>query len=284
MFICRAVMVLVCGACAYTALAAETAPTLVNVAYKTGANLSDYEKDRCLLDVYLPAERKDFATIVWFHGGGLTGGSKDDAGTKKMALSLAKEGVAIVVPNYRLSPKATYPAYIQDAAASVAWTHAHIAEHGGDVKRLFVAGHSAGGYLALMVGLDERYLREQNVPVAAIAGLIPVSGQTMTHYTVRAERGGSKFAVTADEGAPVHWARKDTPPMLVLWADKDMAARAEENAYLVALFKGAGNKRVEGKCIANRDHGSIAGKMAEEGDAGRQAMMEFVKAAKGSEK
>src|SRR5207244_8890590 len=120
-----------------------------------------------------------------------------------------------------------------------AWTRAHIAEHGGDVGKLFIGGHSAGGWLALMIGLDERYLREFGVELSAIAGLIPVSGQTMTHYTVREERGIGKFTITADEAAPVHYVGKETPPMLVLYAEHDMAARAEENQYFVALMKGA---------------------------------------------
>ena len=58
---------------------------------------------------------------------------------------------------------------------------------------------------------------------------------------MREERGIGKFTVTADDAAPVHFARKDAPPFLVLYADQDMAARAEENIYFVALMKGAGN-------------------------------------------
>ena len=88
------------------------------------------------------------------------------------------------------------------------------------------------------------------VELSAIAGLIPVSGQTMTHYTVREERGLGKFSVTADEAAPVYFARKDTPPFLVLYADHDMTARAEENAYFVALMKGAGHEHITGLQIA----------------------------------
>ena len=113
--------------------------------------------------------------------------------------SLARAGVAVVSAEYRLSPKVKYPAYLQDAAAAFAWTRAHIAEHGGDVEKLFVGGHSAGGYLTFMIGLDERYLREFGVELSGIAGLIPVSGQTMTHYTVREERGIGQFTITADE-------------------------------------------------------------------------------------
>ena len=229
-------------------------------------------------DLYLPREGKGFSTLVWFHGGGLTGGNKDGDATRKIAESLARAGIAVAVPNYRLSPKAKYPAYIEDAAAAFAWTKAHIAEHGGNPNKLFIGGHSAGGYLTLMLGLDEHYLRDLGLSPSAIAGLIPVSGQTMTHYTVREERGVGKFTITADEAAPVFHACKDTPPMLVLYADHDMVARAEENAYFVAIMKGAGNTHVTGKLISDRTHGSIGNNIANDGDPARVALMEFMTA------
>jgi len=260
----------------------DSGTTLTNLIYKTGGALTAYEQQRCVLDVYAPKNQPGFATLVWFHGGGLTMGNKDqvdrDVDTPAIARSLVRGGVAVVVPNYRLSPQAKFPAYVEDAAAAVAWTRAHIAELGGATNRLFIGGHSAGGYLALLLGLDAHYLQDLGVAPAAIAGVIPVSGQVMTHYTVRAERGLGKFTVTADTAAPVYFVRKNTPPMLVLYADHDMAARAEENAFLVALLRGAGNQRVTGQLIADRTHGSIAGKLAEDKDPARQAILEFIKA------
>ncbi len=150
-----------------------------------------------------------------------------------------------------------------------------MAAHGGDEKRIFIGGHSAGGYLTLMLGLDPHFLHDAGVEMKEVAGLIPVSGQTMTHYTVRGERGGTKYEITADEAAPVHFARKETPPFLVIYAGHDMPAREEENAYFVALMKAAGNKRVSGLLVAERTHGSIAGKIVEEGDPVREAILKF---------
>lgn len=252
--------------------------TFHNQPYKTGDSLTPYEKERCVLDIYLPIKTKNFSTLIWFHGGGLKNGNKN--GATKMAESLVKAGIAVVVPNYRLSPKATYPAYIQDAAAAVAWTRTHIPEHGGDPKRIFVSGHSAGGYLTLMLGVDPHYLHDAGLEATDLAGYIPVSGQTMTHYTVREERGIGQFTITADEAAPVHFSRKDTPPFLVLYADHDMAARAEENAYFVAIMKGAGNKNITGQLITDRTHGTIASKISEEGDPAREAILKFIEPVK----
>lgn len=269
--------------------AKEAAPapppaTEVGIGYKKGDSLSAYEKERCRLDLYLPPEgqRKGFATLVWFHGGGLTGGSKEGVETRRIASSLAtQEGIAVVVPNYRLSPKAKYPAYVDDAAAAVAWTLQNIAQHGGDAHRVFVGGHSAGGYLTLLLGMDARHLAKVDVKPGALAGLIPVSGQVMTHYSVRAERGQGKYSVTADDAAPVHWAEaKGIAPMLVLWADQDMATRAEENVFLVSVLKAAGHKQVTGQMIPGRTHGSVGHKIAEKGDPAREAILRFMQTGK----
>lgn len=255
---------------------------LTDVPYKQGEALTDYEQQRCKLDIYLPKDAKNFATLVWFHGGGLKngdkGGTKDDTvRTPQIARSLASSGIAVVAANYRLSPKAKFPAYVQDAAAAVAWARAHIAEHGGDAKKIFVGGHSAGGYLTLMLGMDPHFLGEAGVNVSDISGFIPVSGQVMTHYTILAERGLGKLAVMADDAAPVHFARAKTQPFLVLYADHDMAARAEENAYFVAVMQGAGSKSIAGQLIADRTHGSIASKMVNDGDPARTAILEFIR-------
>ena len=251
---------------------------LADLPYRTGGQLEAYEQERSKLDVYLPespAGSNGFPTLVWFYGGGLTGGNKADV--KPMALSLARAGLAVVVPDYRLSPRAHYPAYVEDAAAAFAWAHGHIASLGGKPERFFIGGHSAGGYLALMVSLDAHYLQAEGLDLSAIAGSLPVSGQVMTHYTVRAERGLAQTTITADAAAPVFYCRKATPPMLVLYADHDMPAREEENQYFVAVMHWAGNDRVTGKLITDRNHGTIASRIAEEGDPARMAMLGFIR-------
>ena len=79
------------------------------------ANSDDYINERCVLDVYFPTNKKEFATIVWFHGGGLR------TGEKEIPESLKEKGVGIIGVNYRLYPNISAPAYIEDAAAAVAW-------------------------------------------------------------------------------------------------------------------------------------------------------------------
>src|SRR5688572_8320932 len=113
-------------------VAAENADIVVvrDVGYKSGDALSDYEKTRCKLDLYAPAGKKDLPCIVWFHGGALSAGDNRGS-TADAARALAAEGHLVAAVNYRLSPTVTYPAYLEDAAAAVAWMHQHAAEHGG---------------------------------------------------------------------------------------------------------------------------------------------------------
>jgi acetyl esterase/lipase len=248
-----------------------------DIAYKSSETLTDYEKSRCKLDLYLPASGHDFPALVWFHGGGLTGGTKDEDFTRQIATRFARAGIVTAAVNYRLSPKATYPAYLDDAAAAFVWIKTHAAEHQIDPARVFVGGHSAGGYLTYMLGLDNRWLKPYGLTPGAIAGLIPVSGQTMTHYTVREERGIKDHnIISADEAAPINHLHKDTPPFLILYADKDFPARREENLYLAAALRATGNPHVQQLQIDDRTHGSIAGNIAHPGDPAAEAIIHFI--------
>lgn len=206
--------------------------------YSEAENLNDpYIQERCVLDVYYPEAMKGFPTVVWFHGGGLTGGNKF------IPEELKEKGMAVVAVNYRLYPVVKAPVYIEDAAAAVAWVMKHIEEYGGDPDLVFVSGHSAGGYLASMVGLDRRWLEKHGVDANRIAGLIPFSGHTITHFTVRAERGIEGTQPVIDDLAPLFHVRKDAPPLLLITGDREleMMGRYEENAYLMRMMKVVGH-------------------------------------------
>ena len=183
-FITASAMALACTlAKAEDAKSSAQYNTQNNILYRTGDNLTDYMKERCRLDVYHPVDKEDYPTIVWFHGGGLKGGRRF------IPEALKEKNVAVVAVNYRLHPNVKSPAYIEDAAAAVAWVIKNIAKYGGSPRRLFVSGHSAGGYLTSMIGLDKRWLKKHGADPDQLAGLIPFSGHTITHFTVRAERG-----------------------------------------------------------------------------------------------
>ena len=209
-----------------------------NISYYTEDQIeTEYQQSRCKLDLYYPTGLDSFATIVWFHGGGLR------AGAKFIPDQLKQQGVAVVAANYRLYPKVNNPVYTKDAAAAVAWVFDKIEEYGGDRTKIFVSGHSAGGYLASMVGLDPSYLDDHNISADEIAGLIPFSGHAITHFTIREERGIDGKKVIVDEFAPLRHIRKEAPPYIIVTGDRDqeLLGRYEENAYMWRMMKEVGH-------------------------------------------
>lgn len=232
------------------------------------------------LDLHLPAGRSGVPVMVWFHGGGLVGGDKADQETTDVARRFAAAGIAVASANYRLAPAVKAPVYVQDAAAAVAWVVAHIAEHGGDPRAVFVAGHSAGGWLAALLGADPRHLAEAGVQPTRIAGFITVSGMTNTHMTVSGENGTADPRLTPviDAFAPVHHAARGRAmrPFLVLCGDRDWPARAEENAFFVAMIRNGGATDATWRQIADRDHGGIIHRMSDPTDPGARAILDFI--------
>lgn len=224
-----------------------------NISYIDPAEKDAYRLERCKLDLYYPVDQQEFQTLVWFHGGGLEGGEK------YIPEELKGKGFAIVAVNYRLSPKATYPAYLEDAAAAVAWVFEHIESYGGDAKAVYVSGHSAGGYLTLMLGLDKKYLAKHAVDADRIKALFPISGQTNTHYTIRKERNLPMEIPIVDEYAPLNQARKDMPALWLITGDRtlEMMARYEENALLDAVLRGIGNTHTKLFELQGFNHGSV---------------------------
>jgi acetyl esterase/lipase len=228
--------------------------TVENILYRSGGNLTKYMEQRCRLDVYYPADIKAFATVVWFHGGGLT------QGNRSVPEGLREKGIAVVSVNYRLSPKVKSPAYVEDAAAAVAWTFKNIQRFGGSTNRIFVSGHSAGGYLTSMIGLDKRWLAAHQIDADKIAGLIPYSGHTITHFTIRSERGIPGHRPVVDEMAPLYHVRKDAPPLLLITGDREMEyfGRYEETAYLWRMMQLVGHPDTKLHELQGFNHGQMA--------------------------
>lgn len=240
---------------AFSSKAQQQYNTLTNINYYADSvNSRDaYIKSQCRLDIYYPKNTKNYATIIWFHGGAIT------AGSKEIPKALTDKGYAVVGVGYRLSPKVKAPAYINDAAAAVAWVFQHIGEYGGSNQHIYVSGHSAGGYLGMMITMDKKYLAAYQIDANRIAGLIPLSGQAVTHYTIRQERGIKNTQAVIDEYAPLYHVRADLPPMLLITGDreKELLGRYEENAYLLRMMKLVGNTRTQLYELDGYDHGGM---------------------------
>ncbi|WP_144283066.1 alpha/beta hydrolase [Chryseobacterium echinoideorum] len=223
--------------------------------YDEKANKSDtYINERCVLDIYIPQNIKDFPTVIWFHGGGITGGEKF------IPEELKNQGIAVIAVNYRLSPKVKAPKYVEDAAAATNWVFNNIKKYGGSDEKIFITGHSAGGYLAAMVGLDKSYLNKYHIDANKLAGIIPFSGQMISHFTTRKEKGIGELDARIDEMAPLYFIRADAPPLLLITGDreKELMGRYEENAYMWRMMKLKGHKETTLYELQGFDHGAMA--------------------------
>jgi acetyl esterase/lipase len=216
--------------------------TKTNIRYYDDAQYKgdSYMAEKCLLDIYYPKNTKGFATVVWFHGGGL------EVGSKEIPQELKDKGYCVIGVGYRLSPKVKAPVYIEDAAGAIAWAFKNIEKYGGDANKIFLSGHSAGGYLDLMVGLDKKWLAKYNIDANKIAGLIPFSPQCITHFTVRKENGIPDKQPVIDQYAPLYWVRGDAPPTLLITGNREleMLGRYDENAYMERMMKLNGHKDI----------------------------------------
>lgn len=223
-----------------------------NISYVSEETSDAYRLDRCRLDLYYPEGAEDYPTVLWIHGGALKSKSKE------IPEEFMNQGMAVVAVNYRLYPKASSPSYIYDVAEALAWVFNHIEEYGGSRDRIYVAGHSAGGYLTLMLALDGRYTARFGCDNSKVVKYYPISAQTTTHYTIRQERGLDKEIPVVDSLAPLNCVRKEGSPIMLITGDRnlEMFARYEENAYLDAVLRHFGYP-VELYEIQGFNHGGV---------------------------
>lgn len=242
------------------AQASDAAPQERPTAYKTQKSISYWisepagsSSERCVLDLYYPSEQERFPTVIWFHAGGLKQGNRYIPG------ELRNKGWAVAGVSYRLYPDAKAPEFIEDAAAATAWVFQNIENYGGDPSRIVVAGASAGAYLSAMIGFDKQWLGEHGIDADRIAGLGLLSGQCITHFAIRKEKGISGLQPRIDTLAPLYHVRGDAPPVLLVTGDRELElmGRYEENAYFMRMLKLTGHPDVSLHEIPGKNHGQL---------------------------
>ena len=198
----------------------------------------EYATKMCRVDIAAPEGAKNAPVIVWFHGGGLTGGKK------QIPQAILKDGCVVVGVGYRFSPNVKVTQIVDDAACAVAWVFNNIEKWGGNPDSIYIAGHSAGGYLVTMVGLEKARLERYGIDANRLKGIIPFSGQAITHFEERRSRGIANTQPIVDELSPLFHVRGDSAPILILSGDREMEmlGRYEENAYMWRVFQLVGHK------------------------------------------
>lgn len=217
------------------------------------AKSDDYSRSRLKLDIHHPTGEANLPVVVWFHGGGLT------SGEKHIPEELKEQGYVVIAPNYRLIPKVGVTECIDDAAEAVAWAFDNASRYGGDPERIIVSGHSAGGFLTSMVGLDRSRLAPYGKDPDSIAALIPFSGQVITHFSDRKSKGIKELTPYVDSNSPLFHVRKDAPPYIIITGDADLElfGRYEENLYMWRMMKLNGHPEVRIYKLDGFNHGDM---------------------------
>jgi acetyl esterase/lipase len=184
--------------------------------------------ERQSLDVYQPNRAKPSTSsntvqglpvVIFIYGGSWQSGDK--AGYGFVGRSLAQAGYVAVVIDYRLAPKHIYPDYINDSVSAISWVYQHIDQYGGDPNQIYVMGHSAGAFNAVVAVDDARFWSNSHVPSSAIKGVIGLAGP----YSYDFRQFDSKIAfptnLTPEDIMPDSHVRPDAPPHYLLTAEKD---------------------------------------------------------------
>lgn len=225
--------------------------TIENIAYKTSTD--KYVTERCRLDVYYNDTVHMAPVVIWFHGGGLTGGSK------QIPNELKGKGLTVIAVNYRLLPHVNIDECLDDCAAAVAWVFSNVMRYGGNTHNIYVSGHSAGGYITAMLGLDKQWLTRYGVDANSIKALISFSGQMISHFAYRNMNRIGNLQPLVDRYAPLFHVRPNCPPLVLITGDAEteLFGRYEENAYMWRMMKLCGHKATSLYKLDGHNHGDM---------------------------
>lgn len=259
-----------------------------DIAYFTGDADAAADPVRHALDLYAPEGVANFPVLIFWHGGVWSFGSKDEYAN--IGAAFAARGIGVVIANYRLSPRVSHPAHVEDAARAVAWVVEHIAEYGGDPTQIVLSGHSAGGHLASLLALDPTYLAAHDLSVELIAGVVSYSGVYVIDDWIMSYAASGAFPDDAEQraaAAPLALAEalppvseQDAaalPPFLLLVSEFDYPELiAQQNLLETAFTTGGGT--VSAYLIPDRDHFGLVSAIGRVDDAATEIVAAWLDA------
>jgi acetyl esterase/lipase len=193
------------------------------------------------LDVYVPTGLTGPAPVLlFFYGGGWTGGSR----TNYLAFgqAFASAGIVVAVADYRLYPQVKYPGFVEDAAGALAWMHAHAAQYGGDPRRIFVAGHSAGAYNAVMLASEPKFIQARSGSLDWIRGAIGIAGP-YNFLPMRDPLYIDMFhGANNTDAMPVYHVTGPRPPMLLATGGADKTVGPHNTSDMAAKLESVGSE------------------------------------------
>jgi acetyl esterase/lipase len=210
-------------------------------AFKRHANMSYGSDPQHRLDVYAPsaAAAAPRPVVVFWHGGRWRFGDKADY--RFVGAALAGSGCVAVLPNYRHYPQVKMPGFMDDAARAALWAVAHAGDFGGDQRRVYLMGHSAGAHMAALLTLDSRYFTAAGQPAPHVAGVIGLSGAYDFLPLLEADV-QDMFGPPQNypESQPINFVRAGAPPMLLVHGLEDQTVRPKNSRNFAAALSARG--------------------------------------------
>ena len=212
------VLLLVLSACSPVKLLNALTP---DSTFDKTAGIAYGDDPRQKLDVYVPRHAlPDAPVVVFFYGGSWNSGAREDYNF--VGEALASRGIVAVVADYRLYPQVRYPLFLQDGARAVAWTKAHIREFSGNPQRLYLMGHSSGGYNAAMLALDGDLLAAAGMSPKDLRGWIGLAGPyDFLPIENPAVRPVFFWPDSPPQSQPINHVSRGAPPALLIAASED---------------------------------------------------------------
>jgi len=216
------------------------------------------------MDIYKPSSAAPpggFPVIVFFYGGSWNRGERADY--KFVGEALASKGILTLVADYRLYPEVRYPDFLTDCAQALAFGLREAKSLGGDPKRVFVMGHSAGGYNTAMLALDERWLRATGHSTSELAGFIGLAGPYDFLPIVNPDAKPVFFHPNYPSGTqPIDHARRDAPRAFLAAPIDDKLVNPQRSTMGLAKRLQDAGATVTVKMYDRVNHMTLAGAFA----------------------
>jgi len=215
--------------------------TVPRSGYRVHRDIRYGEHPRQRLDLYLPRNSPQPAPLVlFFYGGAFRAGRKSEY--RVVGEALASRGIAAAIADYRIYPEARFPNFLEDGAKALAAVHALAGQHGADPARIFLAGHSAGAYIAVMLAANPVYLRGASADPAWIRGVIAIAGRYHElplgdSMMLEIFRGPAR-----PQTRPATFIDAKRPPMLLAAGADESAAVLDSHAKLAAHLREQGSE------------------------------------------
>ncbi|MET0269654.1 MAG: alpha/beta hydrolase [Sphingomonas sp.] len=208
------------------------------------------------LDVWSPARPGPHPVLLFFHGGSWVDGRRQDYGF--VARAYAARGFVVVVPDYRKLPEGRFPAFMQDAARALGWTARNVARYGGDPARIAVAGHSVGGYIAVMLALDRRWSDRAGVRPDTVRAAVALAGPYAVYpFRWRPARDALGGASDPRDIQPLALARRDAPPLWLATGDADVVVAPANSRALARRQRALGDRTTMLRVYPGLGHSGI---------------------------